>query len=86
MADVRHTDILIERLKNHGKDNYRLLRYPGAGHLIEPPYTPYSRTAFHKIVGQSAQNQCLEYINIDSFIYASVQYLIHLHSARVPLP
>ncbi|XP_006887036.1 PREDICTED: bile acid-CoA:amino acid N-acyltransferase [Elephantulus edwardii] len=30
----------IERLKSNGKNNWALLSYPGAGHLIEPPYTP----------------------------------------------
>lgn len=30
----------LERLRSHGKNNGRMLVYPGAGHLIEPPYTP----------------------------------------------
>lgn len=30
----------IEQLKRHGKNNWTLLSYPGAGHMIEPPYTP----------------------------------------------
>ncbi|XP_051842603.1 bile acid-CoA:amino acid N-acyltransferase [Antechinus flavipes] len=30
----------MERLKKHGKSNGTLLSYPGAGHLIEPPYSP----------------------------------------------
>lgn len=29
-----------EQLKRNGKNNWTLLSYPGAGHLIEPPYTP----------------------------------------------
>ncbi|KAI8495154.1 myristoyl-CoA hydrolase [Branchiostoma belcheri] len=32
---------VIARMKAHGKTNYTLLRYPGTGHLIEPPYTPH---------------------------------------------
>jgi bile acid-CoA:amino acid N-acyltransferase len=30
----------IKQLKRHGKNNWSLLSYPGAGHLIEPPYSP----------------------------------------------
>lgn len=30
----------LERLQSHGKSNGRMLVYPGAGHLIEPPYAP----------------------------------------------
>ncbi|XP_007499711.2 acyl-coenzyme A amino acid N-acyltransferase 2-like [Monodelphis domestica] len=30
----------MEQLKSHGRSNGTLLSYPGAGHLIEPPYSP----------------------------------------------
>ncbi|XP_037653293.1 bile acid-CoA:amino acid N-acyltransferase-like [Choloepus didactylus] len=30
----------IEQLQRHGKNNWTLLSYPGAGHLIDPPYAP----------------------------------------------
>ncbi|XP_075415110.1 bile acid-CoA:amino acid N-acyltransferase-like [Tenrec ecaudatus] len=30
----------IEQLMSHGKNNWTLLSYPGAGHLIEPCYAP----------------------------------------------
>ncbi|XP_006116714.2 acyl-coenzyme A amino acid N-acyltransferase 2-like isoform X1 [Pelodiscus sinensis] len=33
-------EMAIERMKSHGKKNYTLLSYPGAGHLIEPPGSP----------------------------------------------
>lgn len=29
-----------EQLRRNGKDNWTLLSYPGAGHLLEPPYSP----------------------------------------------
>ncbi|PNJ72685.1 bile acid-CoA:amino acid N-acyltransferase [Pongo pygmaeus] len=35
-----HAEQAIEQLKRHGKNNWTLLSYPGAGHLIEPPYSP----------------------------------------------
>ncbi|CAK7293256.1 Acyl-coenzyme A amino acid N-acyltransferase 2 [Vulpes lagopus] len=30
----------LHQLQSHGKNNGRMLSYPGAGHLIEPPYSP----------------------------------------------
>lgn len=30
----------LEQLKSHGRSNGRMLLYPGAGHLLEPPYAP----------------------------------------------
>lgn len=29
-----------EQLRRYGKNNWTLLSYPGAGHLLEPPYSP----------------------------------------------
>jgi dienelactone hydrolase len=43
--------VLLDRLKQHGLSNYRLLSYPRAGHLIEPPYTPHCRVAYSKLIG-----------------------------------
>ncbi|XP_006015541.1 bile acid-CoA:amino acid N-acyltransferase [Alligator sinensis] len=31
----------MERMRRHGKKNYSMLCYPGAGHLIEPPGSPF---------------------------------------------
>ncbi|XP_059745312.1 acyl-coenzyme A amino acid N-acyltransferase 2 [Bos taurus] len=30
----------LDQLRRHGKSSGRMLSYPGAGHLIEPPYAP----------------------------------------------
>ncbi|XP_065386353.1 bile acid-CoA:amino acid N-acyltransferase isoform X2 [Macaca fascicularis] len=35
-----HAEQAIAQLRRHGKNNWTLLSYPGAGHLIEPPYSP----------------------------------------------
>ncbi|XP_078693766.1 acyl-coenzyme A amino acid N-acyltransferase 1-like [Branchiostoma floridae x Branchiostoma belcheri] len=40
---------VIARMKAHGKTNYTLLRYPGTGHLIEPPYTPHCGLFYHGV-------------------------------------
>ncbi len=40
------------RLKNHGKDNFRVLLYPGAGHLLEPPYSPLFKATYIAAFGK----------------------------------
>ncbi|XP_076004510.1 acyl-coenzyme A thioesterase 6-like [Genypterus blacodes] len=34
-------DQMVERLKGHGKNNFKTISYPAAGHLLEPPYGPF---------------------------------------------
>ncbi|XP_035681630.1 acyl-coenzyme A thioesterase 1-like isoform X1 [Branchiostoma floridae] len=41
----------IARMEAHGKTNHQLLAYPGAGHLLEPPYMPHCKISFHPIPG-----------------------------------
>ncbi|XP_053423364.1 bile acid-CoA:amino acid N-acyltransferase [Nycticebus coucang] len=36
----RNAELATDRLRRNGKSNWTLLSYPGAGHLIEPPYSP----------------------------------------------
>lgn len=33
----------LERMRKHGKTHCALISYPGAGHLIEPPASPFCR-------------------------------------------
>ena len=41
------TKLIFNRLKAHGKEHLcSILRYPEAGHLIEPPYTPHCYASF----------------------------------------
>ena len=41
------TELIFNRLKAHGKKHLcSILRYPEAGHLIEPPYTPHCYASF----------------------------------------
>ncbi|EHB18594.1 Bile acid-CoA:amino acid N-acyltransferase [Heterocephalus glaber] len=35
-----HAARATDQLRRNGKNNWTLLSYPGAGHLIEPPYSP----------------------------------------------
>ncbi|XP_033102496.1 acyl-coenzyme A amino acid N-acyltransferase 2-like isoform X3 [Anneissia japonica] len=38
-------------LQKHGKSNWKILSYPGAGHLIEPPYAPLCHKCYVAISG-----------------------------------
>ncbi|XP_062407389.1 acyl-coenzyme A thioesterase 1-like [Sardina pilchardus] len=40
-----------QRLRDHGKDNYELVRYPKAGHFLDVPYTPHCPSSFHPAAG-----------------------------------
>jgi bile acid-CoA:amino acid N-acyltransferase len=55
-GDANHVKMLVERLEVHqsrdANSRYTVLSYPGAGHLIEPPYTPLHRTTYAKFIGQ----------------------------------
>ncbi|XP_074545261.1 acyl-coenzyme A thioesterase 3-like [Halichoeres trimaculatus] len=45
-----YMDLLVERLKHHGKENFECILYPGAGHSLQPPYEPFCPSSFHRTV------------------------------------
>lgn len=45
-----YAELAIERLRHHGKDNFTLLSYPGAGHQIDPPSTPFCLVAIDRVL------------------------------------
>lgn len=45
-------DLAVEHLQLAGKTNYTINKYPGAGHLLEPPYSNFCRSSYHKLVGR----------------------------------
>ncbi|XP_019211778.1 acyl-coenzyme A amino acid N-acyltransferase 2-like [Oreochromis niloticus] len=48
-ASTENADVIEEALRSAGKSHqFTRLSYPGAGHLIEPPYTPCSRASLWK--------------------------------------
>ncbi|XP_026169808.1 acyl-coenzyme A thioesterase 1-like [Mastacembelus armatus] len=47
-----YMDQMVERLKHHGKENFETLCYPGAGHLLNPPYGPHCPSSFNVFVNQ----------------------------------
>ncbi|XP_062285457.1 acyl-coenzyme A thioesterase 6-like [Scomber scombrus] len=47
-----YMDEMVERLKRHGKENFESVCYPGAGHLLDPPYGPYCPSRRHEVLGK----------------------------------
>lgn len=49
-SSMDNANLIEKALKAVGKSHlFTRLSYPGAGHLIEPPYTPNSRTSFWSV-------------------------------------
>ncbi|KAL2082763.1 hypothetical protein ACEWY4_022581 [Coilia grayii] len=40
-----------QRLRDHGKENFEVVRYPEAGHFLDVPFMPHCPTSFHPAVG-----------------------------------
>ncbi|KAG0716352.1 Acyl-coenzyme A amino acid N-acyltransferase 2 [Chionoecetes opilio] len=48
-----YADMAVERLKMAGKRNFKVHKYPGAGHLLEPPFSTFCQSSYHKLIGGS---------------------------------
>lgn len=42
----------IKKITKNGKGNYKIAMYPGAGHLLELPYSPHVRTMYLKLASK----------------------------------
>ncbi len=51
LTNPEHGLVLAKRLQEGRQRRCRLIIYPGAGHLIEPPHVPLSRFVFAKLIG-----------------------------------
>ncbi|XP_048738088.2 acyl-coenzyme A amino acid N-acyltransferase 2-like [Ostrea edulis] len=49
--NVETCDHFMELVPEEHKHRFQLIKYPKAGHLIEPPYSPHCRKSFHKVFG-----------------------------------
>ncbi|KAM9789448.1 acyl-coenzyme A thioesterase 5-like [Neosynchiropus ocellatus] len=45
-------DQMIVRLTQHGRNNFESVRYPSAGHLLEPPYGPFCASSPHGLIAK----------------------------------
>ena len=44
---------MVERAKATGKKNIRLIEYPGTGHLIDTPHSPFTRRLRHPLLPEN---------------------------------
>lgn len=52
LASKLHAQRAMDRLRSHGRSSGRMLAYPGAGHLIEPPYSPFCFACWDSVLGK----------------------------------
>ncbi|XP_028858818.1 acyl-coenzyme A thioesterase 1 [Denticeps clupeoides] len=45
-------DQAVQRLKDHGKDNFEVVKYAKAGHFLDTPYMPLCLSTMHAAVGK----------------------------------
>ncbi|KAM4663830.1 acyl-coenzyme A thioesterase 5 isoform 1-T1 [Discoglossus pictus] len=71
----------MDRLRKNGKENFTLLTYPGAGHRIDPPCSPFCLAAVDRVLGVpilgggELKSHCLA--QEDS--WQKIQEFFHLH-------
>ena len=53
-----------EHFPKEKTENFEIVLYPKAGHLIEPPYTPLTRMSYHKTWGMSQYFPDLLFVHI----------------------
>ncbi|KAB7496143.1 Acyl-coenzyme A thioesterase 5 [Armadillidium nasatum] len=46
-------DKAVARMKANGKTDYEVIKYDGAGHLLEPPYAPFSLATYHRVASSA---------------------------------
>ena len=51
-VDTESFSRIYEACPDEKKKDIEIINYPGAGHLLEPPYTSLCRTSVNKGVGE----------------------------------
>uniref|UniRef100_A0A8C6UHX1 Acyl-coenzyme A thioesterase 1-like n=1 Tax=Neogobius melanostomus TaxID=47308 RepID=A0A8C6UHX1_9GOBI len=50
---VAFMEQMVERMKHHGRNNFEAISYPRAGHILEPPFSPFEASGFHGVLKMS---------------------------------
>ncbi|XP_072122176.1 acyl-coenzyme A amino acid N-acyltransferase 1-like [Mobula birostris] len=71
----------IKRLNTHGKNNYKLLSYPGTGHHIEPPCSPYCFAVIDRFLGHPVLSggEPIKHCYAQEDSWRKIQEFLHLH-------
>ncbi|XP_048393960.1 acyl-coenzyme A thioesterase 1-like [Stegostoma tigrinum] len=54
-SSKHYVDEAVKRLKEHGKDKFDVLSYPGSGHYLEPPFFPFCYASYHPAINMCAE-------------------------------
>ncbi|XP_064569890.1 acyl-coenzyme A thioesterase 5-like [Zonotrichia leucophrys gambelii] len=76
-----YAELAIRRLRQHGKDNFELLSYPGAGHRIDPPSTPFCQVAMDRVLGVPVLGggESKAHAHAQEHSWRRIQEFLHLH-------
>uniref|UniRef100_A0A8C0ECG8 BAAT/Acyl-CoA thioester hydrolase C-terminal domain-containing protein n=1 Tax=Bubo bubo TaxID=30461 RepID=A0A8C0ECG8_BUBBB len=76
-----YAELVIGRLRQHGKENFKLLSYPGAGHRIDPPSTPFCQVAMDRVLGVPVLGggESKAHAHAQEHSWRKIQEFLHLH-------
>ncbi|NWQ90875.1 ACOT2 thioesterase, partial [Burhinus bistriatus] len=76
-----YAELAIGRLRQHGKENFELLSYPGAGHRIDPPSTPFCQVAMDRVLGVPVLGggESKAHAHAQEHSWGKIQEFLHLH-------
>ncbi|KAM9290977.1 acyl-coenzyme A thioesterase 5-like [Morus bassanus] len=76
-----YAELAIRRLRQHGKENFELLSYPGAGHRIDPPSTPFCQVAMDRVLGVPVMEggESKAHAHAQEHSWGKIQEFLHLH-------
>ncbi|XP_078262422.1 acyl-coenzyme A thioesterase 5-like [Rhinoraja longicauda] len=71
----------IKRLKSHRKNNYELLSYPGTGHHIEPPCSPFCFALIDQLLGHPVLSggEPIKHCYAQQDSWQKIQQFLHSH-------
>lgn len=76
-----YAELAIGRLRQHGKENFELLSYPGAGHRIDPPSTPFCQIAMDRVLGVPVLGggESKAHAHAQEHSWGKIQEFLHFH-------
>ncbi|NWI21300.1 ACOT1 thioesterase, partial [Crypturellus soui] len=75
-----------KRLQAHGKEKPQIIRYPGTGHYIEPPFFPMCPASVHKLVGKPVAwgGEPKAHFEAQVDAWQQIQAFFHKHLSGTP--
>lgn len=72
---------MVERLKRNKRDNYEMISYPGAGHLLEPPFSPLIALGFHEIAKKPVLwgGEPVAHVDAELHLWKKIQEFLSKH-------